>query len=149
MRPIVLRELMTVEVHVQPVTDLGGGRRYVTFDGGRFEGLDGLAGTVLDGGIDWQWVRTDQTLELDAHYTLSTDAGERIEVRSVGIRKASEPVADRIARGEVVDPSEYYFRTHVRFFTTSSRLAWLNDLIAVATGRRDKDAVGVDIYEVL
>ncbi len=149
MRPIALRELMTVTVQVHPVTDLGAGRRYVAFGGGRFEGRDDLAGTVLEGGIDWQQVRPDGTLEIDAHYTLSTDADEHIEVRSAGLRKASDRVAERIAHGEPVDPSEYYFRTHVRLFTASPRLAWLNDLIAVSTGRRDRDAVGVDIHEVL
>ncbi|MGH8994717.1 MAG: DUF3237 family protein [Acidimicrobiales bacterium] len=149
MRSIVLRELMTVEVRVQPVTDLGGGRRYVAFEGGTFEVRDGLVGTLLEGGIDWQRVRPDGTLEIDAHYTLSTDAGEQIEVRSIGLRKASDPVSDRIARGESVDPAEYYFRTHIRFFTASPHFAWLNDLIALSTARRDKDIVGVDIHVVL
>lgn len=149
MRSIDLRELMTVKVSLQFTTELGAGRRYVSFVGGTFEGRDGLAGTVQDGGVDWQRLRSDRTLEIDAHYALSTEAGELIEVRSVGLRKASSTVADRIARGEAVDPSEYYFRTHVRFFTASPGLAWLNDLIAVSTARRDRDAVAVDIHEVM
>jgi uncharacterized protein DUF3237 len=148
MRPIALRELLAIEVRVRPVVDLGGGRRYVPFEGGTFEGRDGLAGTILVGGIDWQRVRPDGVLEIDAHYTLSTDRGEAIEVRSKGLRKASEEVAARLARGEPVDPDEYYFRTHVRLWTSSPRLGWMNDLLAISTGRRDQSVVRIDVHEV-
>jgi hypothetical protein len=75
MRPVGLRELLSIRVDVAPIVDLGGGRRSVPFDGGTFEGRDGLAGTILRGGVDWQQVRADGTIEIDAHYTLaSTDA---------------------------------------------------------------------------
>jgi hypothetical protein len=50
---------------------------------------------------------------------------------------------------EPVDPSEYYFRTHVRLSTSASRLAWLNDLLAVATGERRRDTVRIDVHEVV
>ncbi len=148
-----LRQLMTVEVSVFPVVDLGevplGGRRVVNFDRGTFEGRDGLRGAVAPGGVDWQRVRSDGVLEIDAHYVLVTDDGESIEVRSTGIRKMTAAVADRFARGEMVAPSEYYFRTHVRLSTSASRLSWMNDLIAVATGERQLDRVQVQIHEVV
>ena len=149
MRPVALRELLSIQVRVRPVVDLGGGRRYVPFDGGTFDGRDGLRGTILEGGVDWQTVRPDGTLEIDAHYTLSTDAGERIEVRSTGLRKAAPEVAARLARGDDVDPDEYYFRTHVRFTTAAPPLSWLNDLLAVSTGRRDQSVVRIDVHKVL
>jgi hypothetical protein len=41
-----------------------------------------LAGTVLDGGVDWQTVRTDGVLEIDAHYTPQAQTNEAIEVLS-------------------------------------------------------------------
>jgi hypothetical protein len=148
MRPVELRELLSIRVLVRPVVDLGGGRRYVAFDGGTFEGRDGLDGTILEGGVDWQTVRADGVLEIDAHYTLSTTEDERIEVRSTGLRKATPEVAERIARGDDVDPGEYYFRTHVRFTTAAPRLSWLNDLLAVSTGRRDQSVVRIDVHEV-
>ena len=50
MRPVELRELMLITIQVRPIVDLGGGRRYVAFEQGTFEGRDGLAGTLLDGG---------------------------------------------------------------------------------------------------
>ncbi|HXY91999.1 MAG TPA: DUF3237 family protein, partial [Acidimicrobiia bacterium] len=100
-------------------------------------------------GVDWQVVRSDDVVDIDAHYVLVTDAGEPIEVRSSGLRKASKEVVERIARGDPVDPSEYYFRTHIRLSTSAPRLAWLNGLIAVSTGERRRDAVRIDVHEVL
>ena len=74
---------------------------------------------------------------------------EAIEVRSIGLRKASPEVAARIAAGGAVDPSEYSFRSHVRLSTSAPRLAWMNDLLAVATGERRRDTVRVDVHELL
>jgi Protein of unknown function (DUF3237) len=149
MRPVELRDLMLITIAVRPIVDLGGGRRYVAFDGGTFEGRDGLTGTVLEGGIDWQTVRPDGVLEIDAHYTLHTEEDEAIEVRSQGVRKASESVAARLALGEVVAPDEYYFRTLVRLSSAAPRLHWMNDLIAVSTGDRERSTVRIHVHEVL
>jgi Protein of unknown function (DUF3237) len=149
MRALGLRELLSIEVHVLPLVDLGGGRRYVPFEGGTFAGRDGLHGVLREGGVDWQSMRPDGTLEIDAHYTLDTDAGELVEVRSQGLRRATPEVTERLMRGEAVDPDEYYFRTHVRFAAAADRLTWLNDLLAVSTGRREQSLVTIDVHEVL
>jgi hypothetical protein len=149
MRPVELRELLLIAIRVRPIVDLGGGRRFVPFDGGTFEGRDGLAGSVLEGGVDWQQVRPDGVLEIDAHYTLRTDAQEAIEVVSQGVRKASASVATRLARGDQVAPDEYYFRTLVRLSTAAPRLTWLNDLVAVSTGERQQSTVRIHVHEVL
>jgi hypothetical protein len=148
-RPVELRELLLITIQVRPIVDLGGGRRSVSFDGGTFEGRDGLAGTVLEGGVDWQRVRPDGQLEIDAHYTLRTQESEAIEVVSQGIRRASAAVATRLAQGEQVDPDEYYFRTLVRLSTSAPRPHWLNDLIAVSTGERERSTVRIHVHEVL
>jgi hypothetical protein len=152
MRAVKLRELLVIEIRVRSPVDLGGGRRFITFEGGTFKGhggLEGTAGTVLEGGIDWQNVRSDGALEIDAHYTLQSDRHEPIEVRSRGIRKASGAVAERITRGERVPPDEYYFRTHIQLSTWALRLGWLNDILAVATGERERDAVRIHVHEIL
>lgn len=149
MRPVELRELMSIDVHVLPLVDLGGGRRFVPFEGGTFEGRDGLVGTILGGGVDWQTVRPDGTLEIDAHYTLLTEGGDAIEVVSQGLRRATADVTARLASGEPVDPDEYYFRTLVRLSTPAVRLSWLNHVVAVSTGRRDRSLVRIDVHEVL
>lgn len=149
MRAVELRELMVITVAVRPPVDLGGGRRYVPFQGGTFEGSGGMAGTILEGGVDWQTARPDGGLEIDAHYTLRTNAGEAIEVRSQGLRTAPAAVAARLAGGEPVAPDEYYFRTFIRFFTSAADLAWLNDRLALSTGERERDTVRIHVHEVL
>jgi hypothetical protein len=149
MRKIELRELLAIDVAVRPPVDLGDGRRCVTFSGGRFSGRGGLAGHVLEGGADWQRTRPGGVLEIDAHYALVTDAGDLIEVRSTGLRRAAPEVVERIMQGEDVDPDSYYFRTHVRLWASAPQLAWLNDLLAVSTGQRDRDLVHIHVHEVL
>lgn len=147
-----LEELMTIDVQVDPILDLGdpgtGTRRIVPFTGGTFSGRDGLTGTIAPGGSDWQLVRPDGVIDIDAHYVLQTDAGAFIEVQSTGIRRAAPAVLDRIATGEIVDPSEYYFRTHIRLSTADTALAWMNDVLAVATGERRSSSVRIAVFEL-
>lgn len=147
-----LEPLLAIVVRVDPPVELGaqltGQRRVIPFLGGTFTGRDGLRGTIAAGGADWQTLRADGVLDIDAHYALVTDEGESIEVRSTGVRDATPEVAARIAAGEPVDPSEYYFRTHIRLTTTSSRLAWMNRIVAVSNGRREQSMVHIDVHEV-
>jgi hypothetical protein len=151
-RPVEVRELLLIEILVRPPVEIRSGRRFIAFERGTFKGfggLEGMTGTLLDGGIDWQTVRSDGVLEIDAHYSLRSDGDEAIEVRSQGVRKASKAVTERIARGEVVDPDEYYFRTHVRLFASVGPLAWLNDILAVSTGDRERDTVRIHVHQIL
>jgi hypothetical protein len=54
-----------------------------------------------------------------------------------------------IARKEKVDPSTYYFRTTPRFETGHAKYAFLNRLLAVATGDRRPDGPVYTIHEIL
>lgn len=150
--PMNLAELLTIDVEVEPVLDLGdvgtGVRRLIPFTSGSFRGRDGLHGTLAPGGSDWQLVRPDGVIEIDAHYVLQTDEGARIEVRSTGLRHASAEVLDRIAAGEPVDPGEYYFRTHIRLSTSEPALGWMNDLLAVSSGERRQSTVRINVFEL-
>ena len=135
---------MTIVVHADPARSLGqfpgGERRLTTFNGGTFEGVEGtdLRGTLADGGVDWQTVRGDGTVELRARYVLITDRDEAIEVHSKGLRVIPSNVDEQTC-----------FRTHVRLSTAAPRLAHLNNRIAVSTGERLADAVHVHVHEVL
>jgi hypothetical protein len=143
---------MTIDVVVRPIVDVGavplGSRRMVVFDGGTFEGRDGLRGTLEPGGVDWQLGRPDGVVEISAHYLLRSDGDEPIEVVSTGLRAASPEVTARLMAGDDVDPSEYYFRTHIRLTTPTPRLAWMNDLLAVSTGERRRGLVRIHVHEV-
>jgi Protein of unknown function (DUF3237) len=125
-----------------------GVRRIINITGGRFEGKE-LRGTVLPGGADWQTVRADGTADLEARYTLKTDDGALIYVQNRGIRTGSPEVLARLAKGEAVDPSEYYMRTSATFEVSGDRYAWLSKLVAVSAGVRLKNEVLLQFYKVL
>ncbi len=54
-----------------------------------------------------------------------------------------------LGRGEPVDPARYYFRTTPRFQTAHPAYAFLNRLIAVASGDRRAEGPVYTIDEVL
>ena len=99
------------------------------FEGGTFEGRDGLAApSSRAASTGSRSVRT-ATLEIDAHYTLLTEADEAIEVVSQGLAPGTDdPWRPGWPRVSQVDPDEYYFRTLVRLSTPAPRLTWLNHL---------------------
>lgn len=144
--------LMDLVVEVGGVVSMGatppGERRVVGILGGTFQGPR-LRGEVLAGGADWQLVRRDGVLEIDARYALKEQAGGLIRVVSQGYRYGSAAVLAALARGEDVDPATYFFRTVMRFETGAPHLGWLNRTIAVATGRRAARRVLLSAHELL
>jgi hypothetical protein len=147
-----LAPLFRVSAEVGAVRSLGdapgGERRVVPILGGTFSGED-LAGEIVPGGADWQWRRADGTLDIDAHYALRERGGAVIEVRSRGLRAGPPAVLERLARGDAVDPAEYYFRTVLRFTTGDARLDWLNRTIGIASAARHARRVELDVYRLL
>jgi hypothetical protein len=125
-----------------------GERRIINILGGRVDGTR-LAGRILPGGADWQIIRSDGVADLRARYTIETAAGARILVNSEGLRHGPPDVIARLARGEDVDPSLYYFRTFMRFETGDESVLWLNKVMAVGRGKREARAVHLDVHEVL
>jgi len=146
-----LQGLFKAEIELAPPQELGAGplgrRRIVGITGGRFFG-ERLSGRVLAGGADWQVIRADGVADLDARYTLETHDGALIYVRNRGYRHGPEEVLRRIARGENVDPGQYYMRTTPLFETGDARYAWLNRIVCIATGARRAAAVELDVFEV-
>ena len=143
---------MTLAVDVGDVLSMGAGpvgeRRVISILGGTFEG-SGLRGDVLPGGADWQIVRQDGVLDLDARYALKEQAGGIIRVVSQGYRHGPSEVLAALARGEDVDPATYFFRTIMRFETGAPYVEWLNKTIAVATAERKARQVLLSAYRLL
>jgi muconolactone delta-isomerase len=132
--------------------DLGdtahGRRRIVPLTGGTFTGPE-LQGTLLSGtSADWQTVLSDGTALGDIRYTLQTDRGDLLDVRSRGVRHGSAAVLARLGRGEQVDASEYTFRTATQIETAASDLDWMNKGIFIGVGGRQAGAVVYEIYLV-
>jgi len=125
-----------------------GERRVVDILGGTFEGPL-IRGEVVGGGADWQIARSDGVLELDARYALKEQRGGLVQVLSQGFRHGPPDVMARLARGEDVDPADYFFRTVMRFETGAAELAWLNKVIAVASAERKARRVELSAWRLL
>ena len=115
--------------------------------GGEFDGPL-LSGKVLPGGADWQVVHEDGTATIDTRYTLECHDGALIYVATRGCRHGPREVLERIAGGEPVDPSEYYFRVSVQYETSAPEYEWLNWVVAIASAVRLRDQVMYDAYVV-
>jgi hypothetical protein len=122
-------------------------RRVVPILGGRFEG-ERLMANVLPGGADWQIDDGDGVLDLEAKYLIETDDGVTIGVVNTGKRNATPAVMARIAAREPVAANEYYFRTTPAFDAPPGPYLWLRRSIFVAVGRREPDAVVLDVFRI-
>jgi hypothetical protein len=146
-----LRLLYTSIIKVEAPLVVGrspyGERRIINIKGGAFSGPR-LSGRVLPGGADWQIIRSDGIIEVEARYTLQTHDGSLIYVSNWGLRHGPKDVMERLTSGEVVDPSEYYFRTLPILEAGSPDYEWLNGIIAIAAGERGADDVIITVYEV-
>jgi len=144
--------IFTVVAELEAMLSLGrtpyGERRVIGITGGTVTGAK-LKGRILPGGADWQIVRSDGAADIQARYMIESDRGARIMVDSKGLRHGPPEVLEKLARGDKVDPSLYYFRTAMRFETAEPALDWLNRILAVARGERQARAVRLDVYEVL
>jgi hypothetical protein len=151
MNPPGLEFLFTLTAEVGEIVTMGpaplGERRVVQITGGRFEGPQ-MRGDVL-AGADWQIVRDDGAIELDARYAIKEARGGIVQVVSQGMRHGPPEVLARLARGENVPPDQYFFRTIMRFETGASELAFLNKTIAVATAERKARQVELQAWRLL
>ncbi|NBC36043.1 DUF3237 family protein [Novosphingobium sp. FSY-8] len=149
--PPTLEYAFSVQATLAPPVEAGnldgGRRRFIQVTGGAAYGPM-LSGTVLGGGGDWQTIRPGGLTDVEAHYFIKAADGTVIEVTNVGVRVASAEVTDKIARGEAVDPSAYYFRTTTRFGVVDGPLGWMRRAVFVARGIRKPDSVVIDFYVV-
>jgi hypothetical protein len=123
-------------------------RRAVPIMGGKFEGPE-INGEILPGGYDWQLVRVDGVIEIEARYLLKTDDGALITIVNTGIRHGAKEAMERMAKGEEVSPDEYYFRSIPVFETADANYEWLTKHIFVANGIRKPELVLIQVWKVL
>jgi hypothetical protein len=149
--PPILLPMAQVRCEVGDVLTLGvgpqGERRVVPLLGGTVQGPE-LSGEIVPGGTDWQVLRADGVLDIGAHYLIRSADGALVEVQSNGLRHGPTDVMARLARGESVDPAEYFFRTLMRFTTGHPAWLHLNKVMAVASGRREARLVVLDVWRL-
>ena len=146
------RPLFVMRLAVQPLQVVGPTpgpvRRIGVISGGVFEG-ERISGEILDGGADWQTVRSDGAVTLDVRLVLETGDQAMIAMTYRGLRHGPPEVLTRIERGEAVDPASYYFRTAASFETAAPKYDWLNRVLAVGVGHRRADGPVYSLFEIL
>jgi hypothetical protein len=144
--------LLTYTAKVATLHDVGpvpAGTRHVDMLGnGTFEGPR-VRGVVLPGGMDMKTLRADGSMVPNVRMVLRTDDGALIFMHYLGMRHGPPEVMARIARGEVVSPSEYYLRNTPYFETSAPKYDWLNRIVAVGVGRRMPDHAVYDVFQIL
>jgi hypothetical protein len=140
--PLTTELVMELRVEIGPPTEVGdsdaGHRQFIPITGGIFVG-DGIRGTVVPGGADWQLLRADGVRELVAIYAIQTDDGTTITVENRGILTPAP-----------TNNGQPYIRSTPTFHAPVGKYEWLNQGIFVGsvTVVPDGDAVVIRVFKV-
>ncbi|WP_426437683.1 DUF3237 domain-containing protein [Bradyrhizobium genosp. P] len=149
---IQTRYVFTITARIAEVTsagDIGSGvRRIIPIIGGEVRG-EKVNGKVLGFGADFQIVRPNELIDLEARYAFETDDGAVVYVENKGIRFGPVELLQKLKRGEPVDPKLIYFRTVPKFETGAEKYRWLMEHIFIASAARHADRVVIDVHQVL
>jgi hypothetical protein len=153
MEPVLATQyVFTITAHVAGITSAGdigtGERRIIPIIGGEVRGKD-LNGNILPFGADFQIVRPDSSIDLEAKYAVETDDGAVIYVENRGIRRGPLDLVQKLNRGEAVDPALIYFRTVPKFETGAAKYRWLMQNLFVGSAARHAARVVIDVHQVL
>ncbi len=152
MKELRWKPLLAFQIDVAPPSIVGMtpgyDRRIGEITSGTFEG-ERLRGKFRSGGSDWQSLRSDGAISINVRLVMETDDGALIGLRYRGIRHGPKAVIDRLAKGEVVNPSEYYFRVAPWFETSSEKYDWLNRVVAIAIGHRLPSGPIYNVFEIV
>jgi hypothetical protein len=152
MTPVIqTKYVFTITARIGEVTiagDIGHGvRRIIPIIGGEVHG--DVNGKVCAFGADFQIIRPNELIELEAKYAFETDDGATVYVENKGIRFGPVELLQKLKRGEPVDPALIYFRTVPKFETGHAHYRWLMENLFVASAARHADRVIIDVHQVL
>ena len=153
MSPVLqTRYVFTITANIGDVTsagDIGSGiRRIIPITGGEVKG-EGISGKVCPFGADFQIIRPNELIELEAKYAFETDDGAVVYVENKGLRFGPVDLLQKLKRGEPVDPALIYFRTVPKFETGAAKYRWLMESLFVGSAARHADRVVIDVHQVL
>jgi hypothetical protein len=124
-------------------------RRFVAIEGGTISGPL-LTAKVVPGSGDWQVVRADGVLNVEARYLLQTGDDVLIACTNRGIRHATPDIMDKLMRGEPVPVDSYYFRTSAQFEApVGSRYEWMNRAMFAGKAEREPNAAIIHFFRIL
>jgi hypothetical protein len=153
MTPVLqTRYVFTITAHIGEVTSAGeighGVRRIIPITGGTVKG-EGVNGKVFAFGADFQIIRPNELIELEAKYAFETDDGAVVYVENKGLRFGPADLLQKLKRGEPVDPELIYCRTVPKFETGHEKYRWLMANLFVASAARHADRVVIDVHQLL
>ncbi len=153
MTPVLqTRYVFTITARIGEVTTAGetghGVRRIVPIIGGEVRG-EKVNGKVCAFGADFQIIRPNELIELEARYAFETDDGATVYVENKGIRFGPVELLERLKRGEAVDPELIYCRTVPKFETGSEKYRWLMEHVFIGSAARRPDHVIIDVHQVM
>src|ERR1700744_3249125 len=153
MTPVLqTKYVFTITAHIAGVTtagDIGSGiRRIIPITGGEVKG-EGINGKVCPFGADFQIIRPNELIDLEAKYAFETDDGAVVYVENKGMRFGPVELLQKLKRGEPVYPNLIYFRTVPKFETGHEKYRWLMQHIFVASAARHADRVVIDVHQVM
>ena len=144
--------VFTITARIGEVTSAGdighGVRRIIPIVGGEVKG-ERVNGKVCAFGADFQVIRPNELIELEAKYAFETDDGAVVYVENKGIRFGPVALLQKLKRGEPVDPKLIYCRTVPKFETGAEKYRWLMENLFVASAARHIDRVVIDVHQVL
>jgi hypothetical protein len=146
------RYVFTITARIGEVITAGeighGVRRIVPITGGEVRG-EKVNGKVCAFGADYQIIRPNELIELEAKYAFETDDGAIVYVENKGIRFGPLDLLQKLKRNEPVDPQLIYCRTLPKFETGSEKYRWLMESIFVGSAARHADRVVIDVHQVM
>src|SRR6266436_5190531 len=153
MTPVLeTRYVFTITARIGEVTTAGetghGVRRIIPITGGEVKG-ENINGKVCAFGADFQIIRPNELVELEAKYAFETDDGAVVYVENKGIRFGPVELLEKLKHGEPVDPTLIYCRTVPKFETGHARYRWLMESLFIASAARHADRVVIDVHQVL
>lgn len=133
---------------LRPTTQ-GATRAAVYVTEGSVEG-PGIRGRVMPmSGGDWPLLRPDGVIDFDARYLLEVEDGTIIYMQNRGYRWAyTAEVAERMARNEPADPSEYYMRVSPKFDVPEGPYDWLAKHVFVGVAEKIPSANRIHYFKV-
>ena len=144
--------VFTITAEIADVTtagDIGHGvRRIIPITGGEVKG-EGINGKVCPFGADFQIIRPNELIELEAKYAFETDDGAVVYVENRGLRFGPVELLHKLKRGDPVDPRLIYFRTVPKFETGAEKYRWLMESLFIGSAARHADRVVIDVHQVL
>src|ERR1700753_3895529 len=153
MSPVLeTRYAFTITAEIGAGTSAGeigpGVRRIIPITGGKVTG-EGISGKVCAFGADFQIIRPNELIELEARYAFETDDGAVVYVENRGMRFGPVELLEKLRGGEPVDPKLIYFRTVPRFETGHPKYRWLMENLFIGSAARHPDRVVIDVHQVL